>query len=783
MRKRPLAYIACVFLTGLCYQKYQIRLLILVLAGVMLWEIWSGRKAKNFRKMAGRSMALLSAFLLGIFHMYHEEAYRDAYMSKVIDGSQVTVWGELIKTETTDYGVRGILTDCYVSLGEENMPCNDIMVYFGTDDYHIGRIHKITGQLNRFSNARNQGNFDSEIYYQSLKIDFSVKEESCEHFESTSQGIRRGLLQIRQRMAAVYKVCLQEKAAGFYQAMVLGDKTNLDEVLKHLFTLGGISHILAISGLHVSIIGRGFYRLLRQGGISFWVAGGLGSIVLILYSTMVGNSTSTVRAVGMLLLFFLSQGLGRSYDMLNALGAMVIFLLWENPFLIENTGFWFSVTALLGVGIVGAELSHVESAGVKKKWTSGLWMSFGITLTTLPVTALSYYEIPLYAPVVNFVVLPLLTPVFVLAVTGGLLGCLLPISGVLAILLKPCEWLLAFYEWICEMVANLPGAGVLCGKPEMWQVVLYYVTLFGGVHLLRCMKSDGGVQTSEVIKGSRRKRRVILAGTIVSCVLCIFFPKSHDFEITFLDVGQGDGIYISAGDGTKCFIDGGSSNVNGVGEYRILPFLKSKQIATIDYWFVSHCDMDHISGLLEIMENNYKVEHIVLYKRRSMEENYLLLLEKAKEVGIDVIFMKAGDKVQSTDMEITCIAPGVQNAGVKEEDVNENSLVLLVEYKPTDGRRFKALFAGDISTKVERELCERDLLTDIDLFKANHHGSNYSNGELWLKTITPEYIVISCSEKNIYGHPGDEAVERMINSGARIFYTMENGQVTFPLIQ
>ena len=771
MRKRPLAYAACVFLAGLAYQRYQTKAVVLMVIGVILWEIYLGWKSKKVRKSAGRSILLLSAFLLGVFHMQSEERFRDAYMSKVIDGSQVTVWGELIKIEPTEFGVRGILTDCYISYIGENIPCNDIMVYFTTEEHQIGQIHKISGQINYFSHARNQGNFDAAIYYQSLKVDFSIKEESCECYQSSSYGIRQSLLVVREAVAEVYRSCMKESPAGFYQAMVLGDKTNLDEVLKQLFTLGGISHILAISGLHVSIIGRGLYRILRKGGIGFWIAGIVAGVLLLLYGAMVGNSTSTVRAVGMLLAFFLSQGMGRSYDMLNALGMMVLLLLGENPFLIENTGFWFSVTALLGVGIVGKALTFGRKKSKMSKLTNGLWMSIGITLATLPVTALSYYEIPLYAPIVNFVVLPLLTPIFVLALLGGMIGSLLPVSGVLVYLLKPCEWLLYFYEWVCEVISRLPGANLLCGKPEWWQVMLYYLTLFIGMHCFMRMKLNSG------------KGRWILIPILFVCALCVFFPKSHDFEITFLDVGQGDGIYISAGDGNHFFIDGGSSNVNKVGENRILPFLKSKQVSSIDYWFVSHCDTDHISGVLEMLEKGYKVEHIVLYERRSQEENHLLLLEMAYKVGTDVIFMKAGDSVNSKNIMFSCIAPDAKKDEKGEADINESSLVLLMEGKEKYGGDFRALFAGDISTETEEMLCEKELLYDVDLFKANHHGSNYSNGESLLEIIRPECIVVSCSKKNLYGHPGERAIARMESCGARIFYTMDNGQVTFPLIQ
>ena len=780
MRKRPLVLIGCVFLAGLVYQRYFKWSMAVVGLLFLLRELWIGRQTGNFRNAAGRSVILLSAFLLGILHMQQEEAFRAAYMSKIEDGSSVAIWGELIKMESTDYGKRGTLSDCYIDFGEGAMPCNDIMVYTSNDQYRLGQIHKITGKVNMFSKARNEGNFNALIYYQSIKIDFAVEEESCVILQEDVSVWKGVLWSLKEKMMAVYVACMDMKAAGFYHAMVLGDKDNLDETLKDLFLLGGISHILAISGLHVSILGRGIYRILRQGGIGFAISGLCGGLLLVAYSIMVGNSVSTVRAVGMMLLFFLAQWFGRSYDMLNALGGMVLFLLWENPFLMENSGFWFSVTALLGVGVVGKELSKkIDLSNEKKNQKkhffdlSGLWMSLGITLTTLPVTALSYYEVPVYSVVVNFLVLPLLAPVFCLAIVGGLLGACGLSQSVTALLLIPCQWLVSFYEWICGIVSKLPNPTVICGKPESWQVIVYYLALLMGVYVMSSLKEEKESWQNKILK----KRNIVLIAMSFVCGLCLFFPKSKPFEISFLDVGQGDGIYICAGDGTTYFIDGGSLNVSEVGKNRILPFLKSKQVASIDYWFVSHCDTDHVSGLLELLENNYKVENIVLYEQSSENENYLNLLKKAHKVESNVIFMKAGDKVCSSDLEICCIAPESVQVGVGEMNSNENSLVLLTEYQPEEGQNFTALFAGDISTEIENSLCEQGLLKDVNLVKANHHGSNYSNGENWFGATHPEYIVVSCSKKNAYGHPGAKAVERMEACGAKILYTMEMGQV------
>lgn len=764
MRKRPLAYVACVFLAGLACWRYEAEVLWLVLGLLIFWEIWLGAKTKKVLKTAGRSFILLSAFLLGILWMQREENFREVYMSKIEDGSEVTVWGELIKTETTEWGKRGILSDCYIRLEGDIIPCNDIMVYLSSNHFQMGQIHKVTGQLKTFIEARNQGNFNQKLYYHSQKIDFAIYEENCSVLSEGLGEWKKNLLLFRNEISTVYDNSMKEKAAGFYQGMVLGDKTNLDETIKDLFTLGGISHILAISGLHVSIIGRGIYQWLRRMGIGFLPSGIVGGCLLISYCIMVGNGMSTIRAVGMMLLYFWAQWIGKSYDMLNALGAMVLILLWENPFLIEYSGFWFSVMALIGVGFVGRELSTCTKRG------SGIWMSIGITLSTLPVTACSYFEIPMYSPLVNFLALPLLTPVFCLAIIGGVLGIWFP--TVAFVLLQPCEWLLIFYEWLCSTVAKLPGASIICGMPSVSLVMVYYVILFVGIFLLR-----------------RIERWQFAFALCLFCFFLIAFPKSKPFEITFLDVGQGDGIYISGGDGTTYFIDGGSSNVNEVGEYRILPFLKAKGVKDLDYWFVSHCDTDHISGLLEVLETGYEIEYLVLAKECPKDEMYESLLIMAQEAEVEVLHMDVGHRICSDNMEITCLAPGGKNGpNIGEDrneisqDRNESSLVLELKWKQGKGEQsFKALFAGDISTATEDKLCRAGLLEDVDLFKAIHHGSNYSNGSLILEKLQPEYIVVSCGENNLYGHPGAQAVERMEGTGAELFYTMEGGQITIQI--
>lgn len=795
MRKRPCLLFACIFLTGIVFQRYEWKCLWLVLLTVLVLEIYRGHK--KWKRMAGRSCILLSAFFLGISHMKFQEEFRNAYMSNLENDGEVVVFGEILTVQETEYGGRLILTDCYVSLKETTIPCNQVMVYVSSSQYLVGQVYQIKGKVHLFEDARNEGNFDSALFYQSQKIDFSIYATECKLLGYEENVLCNAILELKRSLSKVYQRSMKEAAAGFYMGMMLGDKSLLLERTKELFAIGGISHILAISGLHMSMIGRGFYKFLRRCRMGFLTAGVLAGSLLLVYCYMVGSGTSAIRAVGMMLLFFLSQYFGRSYDMLNSLGAVVIYLLWDNPFLIEYTGFQFSIAALIGVGFVGQILSkdYERDEGkdrkkfftsIKKSLKASLWMSLGITLTTLPIVASCYFEIPLYSPLVNSLVLPMLTPIFVLAVLGGLAGCHFPLMG--SVTLIPCGWLYEFYEFVCEFVENLPFGKIITGKPRLKVLVLYYIVLFLGCVIVNRLidekrKNLDTMQSSRITSFS-----IVLCKCILSiiCFFIILCPQKAKSEIIFLDVGQGDGIYIGSEDGTTCFMDGGSSDVREVGTYRILPFLKSHGVKRVDYWFVSHADGDHMSGLLEVIEAGYKIRYIVVSDKMPEDENKEKLMFLAKKRKISVIQMKVGDRIQaftpskntifsSEGFRITCLYPWSEAT-----DRNEQSMVLLLEFLDGAGEsKYKALFSGDISSKAEVELMHKGILEEVDLYKAAHHGSKYSNSQEFLQAIHPKICVISCGKENSYGHPHREVLEHLKDIGTQVFYTMEGGQLTF----
>ncbi len=266
---------------------------------------------------------------------------------------------------------------------------------------------------------------------------------------------------------------------------------------------------------------------------------------------------------------------------------------------------------------------------------------------------------------------------------------------------------------------------------------------------------------------------------MICLVSFLVWKKPAKFELNVLDVGQGDGIYLRTSSGISVFFDGGSSDVKEVGKYRILPFLKAKGVSHISYWFVSHGDLDHIAGLLEILEEGYPVHNLVLSKYMPRDEAYASLIEAAERNNTQVICVKPGDSIVADEAKLTCIYPNKESCEQAEDDRNVLSQVIWYEDK-----EFTGLFAGDLDAEGEKNLCEWQEKfhkyqgkCDINYLKAIHHGSNSSNTSTLFDTFSPDIITISCGLKNSYGHPGEKAVERMKSSGADIYETRFQGQI------
>ena len=775
MFKRPLCEMASGLILGILFMKYKKWYLAAAAAGILfciaqnLWrnvicsekekncaattvtEWKSGFWKENVRKwmyLSARVGCFLAFFLAGMFHYAENEAFRQNYMTKLCDGMGVTVQGKLGSKQAKNGQYSYYLDQCYLSIGQEILPCNQILFYQNSDAYSIGQTLIVTGTVELWKGASNDGNFDAKSFYESKKIDFKLNDAAVQEAYGAKDSFGEKVYRLRRKLAGVYEACMKEQDAGVLSTMTLGEKNLLDADVKQMYQKAGISHVLAISGLHISVIGMGLYRLLRKVRYSFFGAGVIAESVIVCYGIMSGFGTSTVRAVLMFLVLLCGQWIGRSYDSLSALGFAAIVILWDNPYLLWYAGFLLSFAAVLGIAVAGQTLLKIQKPFFQ--FTENFLVSFAIQLSTVPLTAYFFYEVPVWSMFINFFILPVIGILLFLGLTGGFLG-LVSFPAAKTVLV-PCHWILAFYEKVCRLSTRLPGATWITGKPDWKKLVFYYATV--------CV-------ILFVMKQLKRRTGFVFTGSIL--LLLVLYNPVKGFELDVLDVGQGDGIYLHTKDGTNLFFDGGSTDVSKVGTYRMLPFLKSKGVGKIDYWIVSHTDADHISGLKEVLEAGYEIDHIVVSAYILEDEAYQSLTDTAETYGTEILDMDYGEVLTDGEAELRCIFP---DKTYKSEDKNARSLVLLYEENG-----FSGIFTGDISSAEEAYLIKQGRIKDVDFYKAAHHGSKYSNSLEFLLELSPEITTISCGENNRYGHPGEEALAHIRQSKSAVYETMESGRI------
>lgn len=795
MANRAVLCLSASFILGTLFGKHGG---ILFPAGLLLFLSVSSLAIARGQERAGkaalcRCLSCILAFGLGTWHFQAEAEERHRLEAALSEGETVTVKGEVQKKEERPEQCLYTLADTYVLVDGSIYPSNRVLAYSSNMHIQPGDSVEFTGIYAPFQISRNEGNFNEKQYYQSKKIEFRLYAKGEVQVFGKGSAYVRALGKLRQTFREVYQACMGEEHAGLLADMTLGDKSLLDAKLKDLYQKAGISHILAISGLHVSLFGMGVYQLLRKILLPNQLCALLSVGVVISFGLLSGMEISTVRAICMFCLGMAGRVMGYSYDSATALGLSAIVQVWGNPFVLDYAGFLFSYGAVLGVTVAAGIIKEAfckekaEGEGSQKavqknracegkspfwkryvgKLLGTMYSSICIQLTTLPLSLYFYYEAPCYSILANGLILPFLGPILSLGLLGAFVGIFSPLAG--AYILTPVGWLLSLDEFICRSMLRLPGAVLVAGNPGIALVCLYYGVLASMLYLLS--------------KGAGRKW---ICGIVAALGLILFLREPPTFGIHVLDVGQGDGIFIQTEEGEHFFVDGGSSDVKQVGKYRILPFLKSKGIASVKGWIVSHADQDHISGLKELLESGYPIEYLIVAEGMARDEAAEQLLYLAKQAGCKVLDVSPGMEFGAGQAVFRVWHPkaweqGIEGAG-NSGDRNGASLVVSLEYQG-----FTGIFTGDIGALEEQQLAkEPEFLAwmegrgsyGIDFYKAAHHGSNGSNSQAILEVLSPKAAVISCGSRNSYGHPGKDALGRLRQAGSLALSTMEQGQVS-----
>lgn len=638
-----------------------------------------------------------------------------------------------------------------------------------TTDRHLetsrplpGERIEVYGKISPVEAPRNEGVFDFRLYYRTISVHGSMYGTSFRVIGGEPKPFARGLQELRLRMGDILDQLLPPQDAGIYRALLTGDKSAMDEDIRSLYQENGIAHILAVSGLHLSILGLGVYELLRRFGRSKAASGSVAALLIISYGILTGCSGSALRAVLMLLLRFLAAAVGRSYDMLTAMAAAALFLLWKEPFMLFSAGFQLSFLAVLAIG-----LRHALPAP-KHPLLEGLWLSFYLQLLTLPVILFHYFRFPLYGVFLNLIVLPLMGCVIYSGVFGvGLFG----LSEKLAtIAVGGGHWILRLYTLLCTHCAALPYSSLLLGRPSMQSILLYYTAL----GFVTWALAERHAAERSGLAACRLPLPCIVLPLLLS-MLCLPAKQPQGLEITALDVGQGDG-FILRNQGLVMSVDGGSTSDQRLGENVLVPYLESQGIEHIDLALITHCDADHYSGIQYLLEEEPKMSigELLLPRVAMQDARYDALRDAAAARDVRIRYFGQGDSITLGEVEIR----GYYPAGTERlEAANDHSIGMLL--RASD---FQMLFTGDMDEDCEQAmlaaLWEADTgYPKIDVLKAGHHGSHTSSSEALLAALRPDYAILSYGVGNDYGHPHAETRERLRRYDVKMLETGKMGEI------
>lgn len=629
---------------------------------------------------------------------------------------------------------------------------------------------------------RNPGQFNRRIYESGKKIDFYLENPTVLEVKEQRSGVREVVEIWKTEMMNRCEKIYPDEEAGILEAMLFGEKRELSGDIKELYQAAGISHVLVISGLHISLLALAVAGILRRLGFPMpvWVILSVG--VLAGYGILIEQPTTAVRA---LLMFFVLQGarlLGRSYDLLSALAFAGILMLLDNPDLILDGGCRLSFCAVIGVGWYVSEKNKIfRSIGEKEKRKNrgkggkgGKGSSAGaileniragwyLWLFTLPVMLDTFYQVSVVGILWNLVAIPLLP---VIIASGGLGVVLAGWNIFLGSLAgSPAYGMLQLYQEIGNISEKLPVGMWTPGQPTKPVIAGYYLVIF----LLVLVEK-------QLIKREKRwKIRKIFPGMELCSMLLLLLLMAHPWQqrekITFLDVGQGDASLLQSG-GQTLLLDGGSTSQKNVGTYVILPYIKQQGISCLEAVVLTHTDQDHINGVTEVLEEGKKgwltVKNLMYPYWMEGTEQGKQLKKLAEEAGASCRKIRAGDRLTIGKAEAVVLYPKEQE---KIAEPNAGSLVLFWKWEGV-----RAMFTGDLPEEKERELLQN--LPACEILQVGHHGSATSTCREFLEQVQPSLAVISCAMKNRYGHPSPDTVERLKKTGCEIWYTMRSGAIT-----
>ncbi|MCD8381442.1 MAG: ComEC/Rec2 family competence protein [Clostridiales bacterium] len=736
-RKRPLACFCLSFAAGVCLSVYVLAGWQMLLLGALC--LFCGLACCINRKfLAGACLlAATAGFWLFWCRFCQVTGLETEWVGRM---ASVTVEAKDY-SEQTRYGwsVEGTVT------GEEGPVGTKILLWLDESGEGICPGDTVTAEVS-FQTAREEdGIWALSDYAEGIWLTGSASNVAVTHVAQTPVTLlpRVWAGNLRDALNALFP----EETAGFLLALTTGQKDGLTEDLSEALTQTGLRHIVAASGLHVTLLTSALFLLLpgsRKGkGLVLLPA-------LVIFGAVTGFPPSVCRAIVMQAVLLLAPVLERQEDAPTSLSLALALLLAANPYAIASVSLQLSFAAMLGILVVCPHIRVGRGSRGLRYVQSGLALTAGANCFTVPLVLYYFRELSLLTPLSNLAaswLLPLLLP---LGMACGILGLLCP--GIAALLAIPTEWLAQLTVRLIYALADIPNSLLTAEHPICltWVLLCYLVGILALTG--RCSRRTGYTSLA------------LLLGALAVCTRLTALPGSETLTVDLLDVGQGQCILVSSGEMTAVIDCGSLTDDAGA---VLTDALTQRGLDGADVLILTHYDTDHVNGVVALCREGY-VERLLVPEPDTDPEAAEPLLRSVEETGTEVDILTGSTELSSGALTLAVLP-------VSGGDYD--GLCIWVSYDA-----FDLLVTGDAGFAAEEMLLETYELPQMEVLVAGHHGSAYATGEALLEALSPQTVLFSVGE-NSYGHPTPETIARCLDAGAVLYGTSEQGTVTVVVSQ
>ena len=815
--KRPIVIMVIGYIIGIIwglYFDFSIVLLYIPIYTIITFK-YNNKKQKKFNFLSIKRylryiklfltkqvifLIVISSIISNTILIFQEKRYKNLYPEESIMVEGIIVSNQEEREYKNRYKVKVLKVNT-----SDKYKCTQIYIEVKKEiDFQYGDKVILQGEFRKGSEERNTGGFNYQLYLKSINIYGILKVEKYQKIGSNNiNWIQKTINNIKLAINKNIENFLEEEEQQIVKGLILGDTTILEEELKEKFQIANISHVLAVSGMHIIYIIIGieviFKNLLGKRRVKYAIIIGLA-----FYMTLTGYTSSIVRAGIMGMMNIIAFLVYRKNDIWTSIAISLGVILIQNPYAITGVGLQLSYLGTIGIILFNKNIKqyldnikciknniHIKKSKkistIIEKLKDMISVTLSAQIMILPIMLYHFNIIGIYFVLSNILVSVIIGPIMFLSIVFVFSSFIhLQISQII------CVFLSLGIEGLIQIsnLSNLPFSKIYVPTPNIFFIIMYYIVIFVGnqiyviytskylnktkirvKNLIALMKYKLYEKKRNFIKnywkGGQRKVRQSKKFLITTIIFVVIFIISFitntkflsNLEIHFLDVGQGDSCFIITPNNKTILIDGGGSTSNtfDVGKDTVIPYLLDKGYTKVDYIFISHFDQDHVGGILSVLEE-LSVGQVFISKQEEKSENYEEFLKIVEKKNLKVQEVKAGDKITIGNIAFNILWPIEKQ--IEENQLNNNAMVMKLQYK-----NFSMLFTGDIEEVAEKKILDT-YKNHLDMLKATilkvaHHGSKSSSTEEFLKAVNSKVAIIGVGENNMFGHPSDVVLERL----------------------